>query len=69
MFTYGCLSSELIDCGNRLAIIEEDNRRLEKELAEVSNKTKLAEAEEAKLAEENTSVFANLRSGHRRVPG
>ncbi|CAF1130451.1 unnamed protein product [Adineta ricciae] len=54
---------------DKLSIIEQDNRRLEAELADMVNQTKLNELQVPKPTNENSSSFPELYTGRRRIPG
>ncbi|CAF1348353.1 unnamed protein product [Adineta ricciae] len=54
---------------DKLSIIEQDNRRLEAELADIVNQTKLNESKVSQSTNENSSSFPELYTGRRRIPG
>jgi hypothetical protein len=54
---------------HRLAIIEQENRQIEREIAEISNQTKIDETKSIKSISEDIDTSPQLNTGHRRVPG
>lgn len=53
----------------RLAIIEQENRQIEREIARISNQTKIDESKSIKLIVDNIDTSLQPQTGHRRVPG
>jgi hypothetical protein len=61
--------TELSNFSNRLAIIQQENRQVEREIAEVLNQAKLDEIKPSKPILNNTDTTPQPRTGHRRIPG
>jgi Asp-tRNA(Asn)/Glu-tRNA(Gln) amidotransferase C subunit len=62
-------NTSLINFFNRLAVIEQENRKIQGEITEILNQTKPDETELTKPADDSTDNSPQFRTGRRRVPG
>lgn len=53
----------------RLAIIEQENRLLKRQINDVQDRMRTAEQQSTKVQEEEINPLLQPRTGHRRVPG
>lgn len=53
----------------RVAIIEAENRQIEREIATIVNETKPDESKSIEAIVESTETSRHPKTGHRRVPG
>jgi hypothetical protein len=53
----------------RVAIIQEENRQIEREIAQALNEIKIEEKKSIKVIVDNVDTSKEPQTGHRRVPG
>ncbi len=52
-----------------MAIIQEENRQIEREIAQALNEIKIEEKKSIKVIVDNVDTSKEPQTGHRRVPG